>query len=564
MSDSAALLRGIETELVGSYLKRRPLTAAQLGEPAWSQQLLPLVASDAEDDLAAQIRDARARLAAVPAGELTGEDRLTLEMMAEISGYELDALDAHAARYVVTPLPEAGLAPQLLLFLPAASIGSDADLETFARACAAIPQALQDSLTELVSGAAAGQHPVAHLVRRAVGQIEQYLSTPLAEDTYVLAASSAPCPAAPRLAVEIQAAVAAEIRPAFRRYCEVLGGEVLPQARGTDRPGLTWLPGGDEAYQRAVRAHTTLDVRPAQVHQAGLELVAQIRCRAEEVGASLGWSASFPWIRDRLRGDRSLYFTSGEQMLSAANAAMRKALAAVPRWIGDLPAATCEVREMSPLEVRNGVLGHYQSAPMDRHRPSWYWLNTADPASRPVYEAEALAHHESVPGHHIEISKSQEAGISSPFRRLAEVTPYREGWALYMEQFANDIGLYSGPLAQLGMLSFQLWRAGRLVVDTGMHQLGWSRDQAVGFMWDNTILTRGNIENEVDRYIACPGQALGYMTGQLAFSQLRSSLVRDSSSPAEHRSFHSSLLEHGPLTLGCLGRSVGVELAVLA
>jgi uncharacterized protein (DUF885 family) len=464
----------------------------------------------------------------------------------------------------VTPLPEAGLASQLLLFLPEASIRSDADLETFATACGRIPQVLQESLAELAKGRAAGQHPVAHLTQRAIDQIDQHLATPLPDDPYIRAAVSAPCAAAPRLAAELLTHVDKVMRQAFRVYRDALAGEVLPHARGTDQPGLVHLPGGEQAYQRAVREHTTLDVKPEQVHQAGLELVMQIRRSAEEIGATLGWPPSFTQIRDRLRSDRSLYFSSAEQMLSTADDAMRKALQAVPTWIADLPAATCEVRKMSPLETRNGVLGHYTSAPLDRHRPGWYSLNTADPASHPVFEAEALAHHESVPGHHIEISKSQEAGIPSRFRRLAEVTPYREGWALYMEYFADEIGLYSGPLARLGMLSFQLWRACRLVVDTGMHQLGWSRDRAIGFMWDNTILTRRNVENEVDRYIGCPGQALGYMTGQLAFQRLRSALVRDSSSPAQNRSFHSGVLEHGPLTLGCLSRSVGVELAVLS
>ena len=563
MSDAAAQLSEIEAELADSYLARRPLTAAMLGEPSWSKQLLPLVASDAEDDLALRIRDIRARLADVQASELSGEDRLTREMMTELSAYELDALNAHPNRYLVTPLPEAGLASQLLLFLPQASIRSDADLETFATACAGIPQVLQESLAELARGRAAGQHPVAHLTQRAIDQIGQHLATPLPDDPYVRAAGSAPCAAAPRLAAELLTRVDKVIRPAFRAYCDAPVSKVLPHARGTDQPGLLHLPGGEQAYQRAVREHTTLDVKPEQVHQAGLELVTQIRRSAEEIGATSGWPPSFPQIRDRLRGDRSLYFTSPEQMLSTAGDAMRKALLAVPTWVADLPAATCEVRKMSPLETRNGVLGHYTSAPLDRHSPGWYSLNTADPGSHPVFEAEALAYHESVPGHHIEVSKSQEARIPSRFRRLAEVTPYREGWALYMEHFADEIGLYSGPVARLGMLSFQLWRACRLVVDTGMHHLGWSRDSAIGFMWDNTILTRRNVENEVDRYIGCPGQALGYMTGQLAFRQLRSALVRDSSSPAQNRSFHSSVLEHGPLTLGCLSRAVGVELAVL-
>jgi uncharacterized protein (DUF885 family) len=560
-ADAAAVLRGLDRELTGCYLRRRPLTAAQLGDPSWREQLLPAVTSDAAADLTRQVGDIRRRLAVVPAGELDAEDRLTLDMMTELSGYELDELAAGSGRYVVTPLPEAGLTSQLILLLPQASLRDDADLDTFERACAQVPQVLADSLAELAAGRSAGQHPVGHLTRRAIEQIEQYLSTPAQGDRFSRAASAAPCPGAGAAAARVAVLVTSAIRPAFRRYCDALAADVLPQARGTDRPGLCWLPGGAEVYQAAAAQHTTLDTGAEPVHAQGLELVARLRGQVEQIAAGLGWTSSFPAARDRLRGDRDLYFTSAGQILATARAAMARALAIVPEWITDLPAATCEVREMSPLEARNGVLGRYESAPLDRHRPGYYTIGTADPASRPVYEAEALAYHESVPGHHIEYSKSQEAAIGSPLRRLAEVTPYREGWALYMEHFADELGLYSGPLDRLGMLSFQLWRAGRLVVDTGLHALGWSREQAVDFLWANTILTRRNVENEVDRYIACPGQALGYMTGQIAFERLRSALVRDTSSSAQNRAFHNAVLEHGPLTLGCLGRSLGVDLA---
>jgi uncharacterized protein (DUF885 family) len=558
---AAATLRALEEELTGCYLSRRPLTAAQLGDQAWRQQLLPIVTSDAASGLAAKISDIRRRLALVPTAALTTEDQLTLDMMTELSRYELGDLAAGTSRYVVTPLPEAGLTSQLILLLPQASIRDEADLDTFVRACEQIPQVLTDSLAELAAGRAAGYHPVGHLTGRAVEQIEQYLSSPLADDRFVQAAGSALSPDADSAAKHIGALVSTAIRPAFRRYCDAMAADVLPAARGTDRPGLSWLPGGEQIYQSAVRQHTNLDTTPGQVRDQGLDLIEQLGREVEATAASLGWTASFPAVRDRLRGDRGLYFTSAEQMLSAAGAAMARALTVVPTWIGDLPEAVCEVREMSRLESRNGVLGRYESAPLDRSRPGYYTLSTADPASHPVYEAEALAHHESVPGHHIEIAKSQEARIGSRFRQLAEVTPYREGWALYMERFAGEMGLYSGPLDRLGMLSFQLWRAGRLVVDTGLHALGWSRDKAISFLWDHTILTRGNVENEVDRYIACPGQALGYMTGQMAFERLRSVLVRESASPQQNRAFHSAVLEHGPLTLSCLGRSVGVDLA---
>ena len=191
MTDSAASLRALEEELTGCYLRRRPLTAAQLGDPAWRQQLLPVVTSDATADLARQVSDIRGRLALIPAGELTAEDQLTLDMMTELSGYELGDLSAGPSRYVVTPLPEAGLTSQLILLLPQASIRDDADLGTFISACEQIPDVLADSLAELAAGRAAGYHPVGHLAGRAVEQIEQYLSSPLADDRFVRAARPA-------------------------------------------------------------------------------------------------------------------------------------------------------------------------------------------------------------------------------------------------------------------------------------------------------------------------------------------------------------------------------------
>jgi uncharacterized protein (DUF885 family) len=217
---------------------------------------------------------------------------------------------------------------------------------------------------------------------------------------------------------------------------------------------------------------------------------------------------------------------------------------------------------MSPLEMRNGVLGRYETAPLDRHRPGRYWLNTRHPQRRPRYEIEALTFHESVPGHHVEVSKSQAAVAGSPFRQLVGVLPYREGWALYMERYASEVGLYTSPLMRLGMISFALWRACRLVVDSGLHLLGWGRDEAIDFMWGNTVLTRGNIENEVDRYIAHPGSALGYMVGCIAMASMRAQLVTDSSSAAQNKRFFSHLLGSGPLSLDLLSTTMNVAIEI--
>jgi uncharacterized protein (DUF885 family) len=245
-------------------------------------------------------------------------------------------------------------------------------------------------------------------------------------------------------------------------------------------------------------------------------------------------------------------------MLTCARRVLARAEAAVPRWITEPPGVACTVREMDPLEARNGVLGKYQSAPLDRSRPANYWLNTADPRKRPIYETAVLTHHESVPGHHLESAKTLEESGASPLRRLLRVLPFYEGWCLYMERFTDELGLYEDQFSRLGMFSFALWRSCRLVVDTGIHQLGWSRGRAIRYMWDNTALTRGNIANEVDRYIAHPGSAVGYMVGCLALQEIRNQLSVDCSDSAASRTFHSNLLRHGQLTLGRLAETMGL------
>jgi len=553
--------RRLEELAVTAYLQRRPFVAAQLGT-RWSSEAVPIVGANREDDLIAALTGIRRSLRELSQHDLRLEDRLTERLMDEILGYEISSLHARTARYVVTPLPEAGLASQILLFLPQAKISCTDELEIYNSVCSKIPAVLKDGIEELSVGRALGQHPVAHLVRRAIGQIETYLALPVAKDPFIAATGLVAGDGTQGLRQRLTTTITGKVRPALAEYMSALGSLVLPGARADDQPGLKWLTGGEEIYRDRVREHTTLHIEPSHLHELALELVIQLQGDAVKTGVRLGWSRDFAWIRDRLRKDPDLYFRSPSEMIRKAETTLRNAEEQVPHWVCEPPTVSCCVREMTALEVRNGVLGRYQSAPLSRERPGWYWLNTSDPKTRPVYEAEVLAHHESVPGHHIEVSKSQETDTGSSFRQLVEITPFREGWALYMERYADEMGLYSDDVARLGMLSFALWRACRLVVDTGLHYFGWSRERAVLFMVNNTVLTRANIENEVDRYIACPGQALGYMVGSLAIGQFRLALTGSSSDPLTNRRFFTRLLAHGPLTLSCLAQELGASVNI--
>jgi len=553
---AALSLDRLEDEFLRCYFAARPFEARQLGLE-YAPTLLPSIGQEQIEGVERRLEGIQRQLAGLDASELSEEQDLARRLMDELAGYERSRLAAAPQRYVVSPLPEAGLASQLLVLLPYSSLGTPEARDAFREACRAIPSLLDESLLALGDGRSRGQHPVRHLVLRAIGQLRRYLDLPPAQDPYRLAAAGA-SGGGDALAEEIGALVESEIRPAYQRYVESLRRDVLPFARGADRVGLNWIPEGEEHYADAVRRYTTLDLAPASVHEIGLALVEQLRREMEQAGAAAGLPATFARLCAQLRDDPALYYDDGTQMLARARRVLGRAEAAVPRWITEPPGVACEVREMDPLEARNGVLGKYQPAPLDGSRPAYYWLNTADARRRPVYETAVLTHHESVPGHHIESAKTLEASDASQLRRLLRVLPFYEGWCLYMERFTDELGLYDDPFSRLGMFSFALWRSCRLVVDTGIHQLGWSRGKAIRYLWENTALTRRNIANEVDRYIAHPGSAVGYMVGCLAIREIREQLDVDCADSAASRTFHTDLLSRGQLTLGLLAEAMGV------
>jgi uncharacterized protein (DUF885 family) len=239
-------------------------------------------------------------------------------------------------------------------------------------------------------------------------------------------------------------------------------------------------------------------------------------------------------------------------MLDGAKSALARAEEASPRWLGIVPRIGCEVLEQSIYEAESGNLGYYQWPSVDGTRPGRFWLNTHQPETRPRFELQALTFHESVPGHHTQLALLWELPELCDYRRHARATAFTEGWALYTERLADEMGLYTSDLYRLGMVSFDFWRACRLVVDTGMHAFGWSRDRAVRFMEEHSALTRKNIENEVDRYIARPGQALGYMVGRLEIQRLREQAAAGLGSDFVLADFHRTLLSHGNLPLSVL------------
>jgi uncharacterized protein (DUF885 family) len=354
--------------------------------------------------------------------------------------------------------------------------------------------------------------------------------------------------------------VASIILPALARYRDFLRDRILPAAR-RDREGLAGLPDGEACYRAAIAYHVGLPLAAADLHALGLREIARTDAEIAALGKRVLGAPDLAATIAKLRGDPALYFRSREEILDAAQRALDRAKAAQARFFSVVPKADCVMREIPAYEAPYATIAYYRRPHYDGSKPGEYFVNTYRPETRPRFELEALTWHESIPGHHLQIALAQELGAMPAFRKLEGSTAYIEGWALYTERLAEEMGLYTADLDRLGKLSYDAWRASRLVVDTGLHALGWSRAQAEAFMREHTALTEVNISNEVDRYIGWPGQALAYKVGQLEIVSLRAEAEAALGGAFDLRAFHAVVLGAGAVTLPVLGARVRAWIA---
>jgi uncharacterized protein (DUF885 family) len=351
--------------------------------------------------------------------------------------------------------------------------------------------------------------------------------------------------------------------PAFRRYRETLQRDIRPLARPSDKPGLCHLDGGLDAYRAEIRVHTTLDLAPEDIHATGLAEIARIDAEFVELGGRVLGTKDLQSTLAALRDDKRLYFENKDQVFEVAKQSLARAQQAVPDWFGRIPGAACVVVPVPSHSEVHQTIAYYSWPAMDGSRPGRYYINLHAPETRPRYEAECLAFHESVPGHHLQIAIAQELPDLPAFQRMLGSTAFAEGWGLYTERLSDEMGLYSSDMDRFGILSFDAWRAGRLVVDTGMHALGWTRQQAIDFLTEHTALGGNNIVNEVDRYIVWPGQALAYKTGQLEILRLRADARARLGDRFDIKAFHDTVLGAGAISLPALRGRVEDWLASL-
>jgi uncharacterized protein (DUF885 family) len=397
--------------------------------------------------------------------------------------------------------------------------------------------------------AADGRTPTAVGVDHSIRQLEGYLALPARQDALLNPARAAE----PAVREAAAAHVTQAIRPAMRRLAELLRRELAPVARPDDRVGIREVPGGEAGYLAAVARHTTTTLSPRDIHAIGLAELAELAGLWARIGQEALGESDFATIAARMRDDPALRFRTRAEIVAVAREALDRAEAARDTYFEHYDITDCVIEEINPIDAENTAMAYYRPPAVDGSRPGAHCLLTANPGERFRYEYEALAFHESVPGHHLQLATAQTLRIPRYRRHIdAELCAFNEGWGLYAERLADEIGLYSSPVARLGMLSFAALRACRLVVDTGLHQLGWSRQQAIDFMYDHTATTRSHVRNEVDRYIAWPGQALAYVTGKREITRGRERARRALGPRFDLRRFHHAVLRNGAVPLSVL------------
>jgi uncharacterized protein (DUF885 family) len=551
-SDRAALA-AMAAEYWEKRLQADPIEATFIGERRFDDRM-PDLSPEAFDREMARLHALRGQVDAVDARALPPADQVTRGLLLGEIDADLARGDCRLHEWAVDPRD----GPQVV-YLQLAELQP---VTTVAQGRALVARwrqmgpALDQESANLRRGLASGRVATHDETARVLGQLDELLAKP--DRDWVLRAPAAakhpdwaPADAA-AFVRDVDDAIATSIRPAFQRYRAVVRDEILPRARGDRQVGILNLPGGAACYRQLIKVHTSLALSPEEVHAFGLAEVARLREAITELGGQVLGTTDFAAIRRRLRSDPALFFKTRAEIEANARATLARSTAAMPRFLGRLPRAGCVVKPIAAYEEKDSPIAYYRPPAIDGSRGGTYYVNTSEPTTRPRYEAEALAFHESIPGHHVQIAIAQEMTGIPEFRKHAGVTAFVEGWGLYAEKLSDELGLYSGPLDRLGMLSLEIWRAGRLVVDTGMHAMGWSRQQAIDYLTANAMIADNNIVNEIDRYIGWPGQALAYKIGQREILRLRAEAEQRLGPRFDLRAFHDVVLDSGAVSLPVL------------
>ncbi len=542
-------------------LARNPTLATSLGVRDHDARLEDLSLA-AMDEAARQAEAFRARLRAIPLAALPPADQVSARILEQSLTAQIEG-NAYPARALLFTNREGfhtafATLPERMPFF------TRQDYESYVARLEAFPVQM-DQAIETTRAAVRAGYALPCMVLDGFADSVRKVAEPVASSRFLRPFAKPPgtIGAADWAALRARAVRAVEegVNPAYRRFADMFETDYLPNCRKA--PGISAAPGGRAYYAWRVRQETTTALSPEAIHRLGLAEVARIRAEMEAVARRAGFPSRAAYVA-HLRTDPRYYAKTPQELMQAAAYWAKVADLWMPRLFGKLPRLPYGLKEIPAETAPYTTTAYYSPGSIAAGRAGVYFVNTSKLAERPLFELPALTIHEAVPGHHHQIALQQELDLPDFRRHTAFFTAFTEGWGLYSERLGIEMGMYAAPENDMGRLSYEMWRACRLVVDTGIHWKGWTKDEAVAFMRDNTALSAANIDAEVNRYIAWPAQALAYKVGELRIRELRALAERELGPRFDLRAFHDAVLENGSIPLDLLEAHVRAWIAARA
>ena len=535
-------------------MRQSPVWASMLGDRRYNDQWQDL-SKAAFVQRAEQTKEVLKRLESIDLERLSEADRVNFELF--FQAYSERAAAAEHPTHLM-PISQRGGIQTLDETGDRLGLQSVQDFEDWLARLEQIDVLMDQTIDLMTQGIEQGYVPPKITMERVPAQIEKQLVAQATDSLFYKPFKQMPAAmAAPdqvRLQQAAESVIAAKVRPAYEKLYAFFNETYLPACRADI--GASSLPNGRAYYESRVRAFTTTDMTPEDVHQIGLTEVARIRAEMTAVMNDVEFKGSLTAFFEFLRNDPQFYFTDPTDLLQAYQATAKQIDPTLVQLFTKLPRMPYGIQVIPEAVAPDTTTAYYTRPAADGSRPGYYWVNLYDPSARPKFEIEVLTVHEAVPGHHLQIALQQELEGLPNFRRYSGYTVFTEGWGLYSERLGYDVGLYQDPYSRFGQLSYDMWRAVRLVVDTGMHYKGWTRDEAIAYFVANAPRKKLDIVNEIDRYISWPGQALAYKIGQLKMSELRQRAISALGDGFDLRRFHDRMLENGAIPLSMLEQTM--------
>ncbi len=540
-------------------LQESPLSASSLGDrryaTSWGDASLKHLEAEYQRN-----KQVLKKLAAINRSKLSAMDQVNYDLFKR--NYEI-ALRDHELGFELVPVNQregVQLSGTNSESLPFTSVK---DYEDWIGRIRSFPAYLKQNQELMEEGLRTGRKYPKVIMQRVVGQLDREIVDDATKSSFYAPfrkfedfVSEAD---RQRLSKEAQAAIASNIVPAFKSFKDFFVNQYLAQS--FDQVGVWQWPNGGEAYAHAIRKYTTIEITPEKVHEIGLAEVARIHGEMEKIKERTGFKGTMAEFFTFLRTDPQFYYKTPEDLLEAYRATAKRIDPNLTKLFSKLPRQPYGVEPIPAVSAPDTTAAYYQQGSLEAGRPGTYAVNLYKPESRPKWEMMALSLHESVPGHHLQISLAQEMGEMPKFRRFLYYSAYGEGWGLYSESLGDEMGLYDDPYSKFGQLVYEMWRAVRLVVDTGMHYKHWTRQQAIDYFMENAAKTEQDVVNEIDRYIYWPGQALSYKLGELKIKELRARATKELGPKFNVKEFHEVVLGSGAIPLDMLENNVNAWIA---